>query len=95
MDGPIYRDEIVGCVIPLHSHVEYEIMQLLPCLIHFVVLKTFLCGSKKYCAVHGSVRALEAAKSNAEKYFPVIAVLEHFREDDDVPWRQISMLLQH
>ena len=50
-------------------------------MIHFIALKTFLCGSKKYCAVHGSVRALVAAKRNAEKYFPVIAVLEYFRED--------------
>ena len=56
---------------------------------------TFLCGSKDYCAVHDSVRALMAAKSNVEKYFPVIAVLDYFREDDDIPWRQIQMLPKH
>ena len=51
---------------------------------HPIALKTFLCGSKKYCAVHDSVRALVAAKKNADRYFPVIAVLEYFRETNDI-----------
>ena len=36
----------------------------------------FLCGQEPYCMLVGNRRALKQAKRNAERFFPVVGVLE-------------------
>ena len=45
-----------------------------------VTLISLFCGSGKICKVIGNTEALQRAKMNVERYYPIIGVLEHFKE---------------
>ena len=42
--------------------------------------QAYFCGQHDECAVHGSKWALQLAKSNINKWFPVVAVLERMKD---------------
>ena len=44
------------------------------------LLQSYFCGHHEECSVHGSKWALRQAKSNIDKWFPVVAVLERMSD---------------
>ena len=45
-----------------------------------VTLISPFCGNGKICKVVGNTDALQRAKENVEKFYPVVGVLEHFEQ---------------
>ena len=47
---------------------------------HKPLLQSYFCGHHDECVVRSSKWALQQAKSNIDKWFPVVAVLERMKD---------------
>ncbi len=62
----------------LHPHlVPYDLAS-----VHAVRFfsQAFLCGYANFCTLHGSREALETAKSNVERFFQLVGIMEMSHE---------------